>query len=106
MHQNMSPQKDTPAPTLKIENLPLDAMLFVETEKYVYKLEVVTADSVIQVETGDSYIGDGLFYGMVEITQGEPLVFIHPAGNKRTAKVEHVEVSGTNENGPWSYEVF
>ena len=110
MHQDMNPQRTTPVPSpkiIEIGKLPLDTILLVETEKYLYKLAVVDpSQGIVQVETGDSYIGDGLFYGMTKITEGHPLVFIHPAGNKRARRARHVEVSGVNASGPWSYEVF
>jgi hypothetical protein len=92
---------------IEIGKLPLDTILMVETEKYLYKLEVVDpSQGLVQVETGDSYIGNGLFYSMVKITEGHPMVFIHPAGNKRVRRVQHVGVCGINASGPWSYEVF
>jgi hypothetical protein len=92
---------------IEIGKLPFDTILLVETERYLYKLELIDpSKGIIQVETGDDSVGDGLFYGMIKITEGQPLVFIHPAGNKRTKPVTHVEASGVNASGPWSYKVF
>ncbi len=109
MQQNTNPQKDTPVPSGMIEvgKLPVNTKIFVETEKFVYLLTIASLEpSVVEVESGDSCIGCGLFYQVEEIREGQFLGFHLPSGLIATEPVKHVSVSGVGESGPWSYEVF
>jgi hypothetical protein len=80
----------------------------VETETYLYKLEVVAVPhGIVQVETGDSVVGDGLFFQLDSVQQGRPMRFRNRhAGVRQSKPVTHLEISGVGEDGPWSYEVF
>lgn len=110
MPQNTTPQTDTSVPMppmIEISKLAVGTILMVDTEMYLYHLEVVNPrHSVVRLETGDSQIGDGRLARVDCIQEGKPLVFQWPDDTPASSLVTHVEVSGVNEQGPWSYEVF
>jgi hypothetical protein len=90
--------------SVDVNRLPIDAVIWVETEKFAYKLEVITPEvSAVQIETGDPLVGDGLF-GRVTNVIGhmQRLVFKIGDFTRATAPVTSVTVSGEG----WEYKVF
>jgi len=90
-------------PTVNINKLRNKTVLTVETDDYVYVLNVVVpADGVVYVETGDKAIGNEILYRVWDIIQGSPLEFHGRGDVRQTSGVNHVTVSGDG----WSYEAF
>jgi len=109
--QNTTPQSDTSAPMppmIEISKLAVGTILMVETEMYLYRIDIHSPRfQIVNVETGDKEVeptGKGGFARLAQIQKGQPICF--EGAVMQTAPVAHVEVSGVNEQGPWSYEVF
>jgi hypothetical protein len=87
--------------------LPMWNVLIVETDYYLYKLTVISDDGIVEVETGDSKVGDGTLCRVGPISQDNELSFNKPNFIYHTAPVTRLEINGVSDDGsPWSYQVF
>lgn len=105
----MSQNTDAPdeTPTLEINKLAPGTTLFVETEMYLYHLEVFDPENcIVRIETGDRRATDHEYVQVERLQKGQPFTVQSPQSVYNGFRVTHVEVSGINEQGPWSYEVF
>lgn len=93
--------------TLEVGKLAPGTTLFVETEMYLYRLEVIDPKNcIVRIETGDRRATDHEHVIVERLQKGKPFAVRGIQSAYQGFSVTHVELSGTNEQGPWSYEVF
>lgn len=94
-------------PMLEVGKLTPGTTLFVETEMYLYLLEVIDPKNcVVRIETGDRRATDHEHVRVERLQKGQPFAVQSIQSAYNGFPVTHIEVSGINEQGPWSYKVF